>query len=122
MKSFGQRTDVFRSIERSSVRIMLAAAVFILNGCESSNYAPPVTPQMASATSSTIKRVDAATLDQGRTLFVHRCIECHTLPSTWHYTVDDWTQIVDRMAPRANLKKTERDAIIAYIRAVRGQK
>jgi len=58
-------------------------------------------------------------LERGRTLFVHRCIECHTLPALWHYTPKDWEQIVNDMAHRASLKPAERDVVIAYILAVR---
>ena len=29
--------------------------------------------------------VHLAMLREGRTLFVHRCIECHTLPVLWRY-------------------------------------
>ena len=112
-----------------------------LTSCESTNYVPPVTAKMASAN---LRRqdVDPSThsndaqgrpslpprrasttslvrLERGRTLFVHRCIECHTLPALWHYTPKDWEQIVNDMAHRASLKPAERDAVIAYILAVR---
>jgi len=112
-----------------------------LASCESTNYVPPVTAKMASAnlrrqdidpsTHSTdaqgrpslpprrASTTSLAKLRQGRTLFVHRCIECHTLPALWHYTPKDWEQIVNDMAHRASLKPAERDAVIAYILAVR---
>ena len=86
--------------------------------CEATNYVPPVTAQMAAA-SSRRHDVDLAQLRQGRTLFVHRCIECHTLPVLWRYTPKDWTEIVNGMSHRASLKTAERDAVIAYILAVR---
>jgi cytochrome c2 len=84
-------------------------------GCETANYAPLVTK----STLRTRQEVDLAQLNRGRTLFVHRCIECHTLPPLWHYTPKDWTEIVDSMSHRASLKPAERDAVIAYILAVR---
>jgi len=112
-----------------------------LASCESTNYVPPVTAKMASAnlrrqdidpsTHSTdaqgrpslpprrASTTSLAKLRQGRTLFVHRCIECHTLPALWHYTPKDWIEIVNDMAHRASLKPAERDAVIAYILAVR---
>jgi hypothetical protein len=62
---------------------------------------------------------DLATLREGRTLFVHRCIECHSLPVLWHYTTEDWPEIVDSMSHRASLKPPERQAIVVYILAVR---
>ncbi len=91
--------------------------VLQLVSCESINYVPPVTPQMATVRKR--RQVDVATLRKGRTLLVHRCIECHTLPRLWHYSVEDWPNIVNSMSHRASLKPAERDAIVAYILAVR---
>lgn len=100
-----------------SIFAVLAAALFI--SCESTGYYTPpvVTSKMARTRSG--QSVDLATLQNGRTLFAHRCIECHTLPPVWHYRVEDWPPIVNSMAHRASLKPAEREAIIAYIRAVR---
>ena len=110
-------------------RLVLTLSLIVtsqLASCEATNYVPPVTTQMASANSrmkdvdpSTSLRTSLAKLERGRTLFVHRCIECHTLPALWHYTPKDWEQIVNDMAHRASLKPAERDAVIAYILAVR---
>jgi len=93
-------------------------ALCFLLGCETANYAPSITQQMAVA-SSRKQDVDVVKLEHGRNLFVHRCIECHTLPAIWHYTPKDWTEVVDSMAHRASLKPAERDAVIAYILTVR---
>jgi hypothetical protein len=115
-----------RSENAIHLRLSLAIALSFFNGCESANYVPPVTPQMASTNSrrqdvdpSTPLRTSLANLERGRTLFVHRCIECHTLPALWRYTPKDWTEIVNSMSHRASLKPAERDAVIAYILAVR---
>jgi mono/diheme cytochrome c family protein len=96
---------------------MISIVVACLLACESVNYVPPVTPQMAATTKG--QRVDVATLREGRTLLVHRCIDCHTLPPLWHYAVEDWPNIINSMAHRASLKPAERGAIVAYIVAVR---
>ncbi len=97
----------------------LLVVVACLVACESVNYVPPVTPQMAAAKKGP---ADVALLRKGRTLLVHRCIECHTLPPLWHYKIEDWPEIVNRMSHRASLKPADRDAIVAYILAVRSQK
>src|SRR5205823_11268098 len=99
---------------------ILIALVCLLAGCELPNHAPPVvTPQMAGARKG--QHRELTTLREGRTLFAYRCIECHTLPVIWHYNTDDWPEIVDSMSHRASLKPAERDAIVAYILAVRTQ-
>jgi hypothetical protein len=98
----------------------IAILCFLIIGCESTtNYVPAVTPEMAVGKKE--KQVNLATLNKGRTLFVHRCIECHTLPPLWHYTTQDWREIVNSMSHRASLSPAEREAIVAYIIAVRRQ-
>jgi hypothetical protein len=37
----------------------------------------------------------------------------------WKYSREDWPQIVSDMSHRASLKPQEREAVIAYILAVR---
>jgi trimethylamine-N-oxide reductase (cytochrome c) len=95
-------------------RLLITA--LLLTSCETSNYAPPVTPAMTRSTSGAKQDVD---LKRGRTLFVHRCIECHTLPPIWKYSDDDWPKIVNSMSHRASLTPSEREAVIAYILAAR---
>jgi hypothetical protein len=98
------------------VSIFLVLTCLLL-GCGLTNYIPPVTSQMATARKG--QHVDLAMLREGRTLFAHRCIECHTLPVLWHYSTQDWPEIVNSMSHRASLKPAEREAIVAYILAVR---
>jgi hypothetical protein len=88
---------------------ILILASLILVGCETANYAPAV--------GSTSR--DFSHLERGRALFVHRCIECHTLPPLWKYSREDWPKIVNDMSHRASLNAAEREAVIAYILAVR---
>jgi mono/diheme cytochrome c family protein len=104
-------------MKKASIFVVLAC---LLASCELTNYVPPVTSQMAAARKG--QHGDSALLSQGRTLFAHRCIECHTLPPLWHYRTDDWPDIVNSMSHRASLKPSERDAIVAYVLAVRSQR
>jgi hypothetical protein len=103
------------------MKILLSILVIVacLVACESINNVPPVNPQMAAATKG--RPAGVALLRNGRTLLVHRCITCHTLPPLWHYNTEDWPAIVDSMSHRASLKPADRDAIVAYILAVRSQ-
>jgi hypothetical protein len=103
-------------------KLLISAAILCLGACESVNYVPVVTPAMASTSMKQNKQINLLVLNQGRSLFVNRCIECHTLPVLWHYTSGDWIKIVNRMSHRASLKPAEQDAIVAYILAVKGSK
>src|SRR5262249_248319 len=83
--------------------ILTFAATFALlfSGCETANYAPQITSRR--------QDVDLRKLEHGRTLFTHRCIECHTLPPIWKYSRDDWPQLVNSMSHRANLSAVQRE-------------
>jgi len=107
-----------RSENAIHLRLSLAIALSFFNGCETANYVPLARPQMA-ADNSQRQDVDLIKLRQGRTLFVHRCIECHTLPPVWKYSREDWPEIVNDMSHRSSLKPAEREAVLAYILAVR---
>src|SRR5260370_40968524 len=101
-------------MKKVSIFVVLAC---LLLSCESINSVPPVCSQVATPRKG--QHVDLAMLREGRTLFVHRCIECHTLPVLWRYNTDDWPTIVDSMSHPASLKPAEREAIVAYILAAR---
>ena len=90
-------------------------------GCEAGPYYLPPLPTAEMARRQTDVDVDLALLQKGRVLFAHRCIQCHTLPSVWYYRAEDWPLIVNSMAHRASLKPAEREAIVAYVLAVRAQ-
>jgi mono/diheme cytochrome c family protein len=107
-------------MRKLAIWIIAIVCLVGLSGCGTTRFTPPpVTADLARASSG--QRHDIAMLREGRSLFVHRCIECHTLPAFWHYRTEDWPKIVDSMAHRASLKPAERDAIVAYILAVRQQ-
>ena len=102
---------------------IFAAIVCIanLNSCQTISFTPPpgVTPELART--GGLQHVDLATLREGRSLFVSRCIECHTLPIASHFAESDWPGIVHEMGGRATLEPAERDAVLAYILAVHSQ-
>lgn len=60
-------------------------------------------------------------LNEGRSLFVSRCIECHVLPEIAEHSANEWPHLVDTMAKRADLKAEEHRAVIAYLLAARSE-
>jgi mono/diheme cytochrome c family protein len=96
--------------------IRLACTAFVLlTGCQSGNDTVPLITAAAARHSGQ----SAATLREGRFLFVRRCIECHALPVVSHRRAEDWPNVVARMSARADLKPAERDAIVAYLVTLR---
>jgi mono/diheme cytochrome c family protein len=90
--------------------------LFLLAGC--ANTTPPrVTAEMAAR--NTNERVTVAQLQHGRVLFASRCIECHTLPPIGAHNESEWPRLINTMANRASLNCQEREAVLAYILAVR---
>jgi mono/diheme cytochrome c family protein len=111
---------IVKSLIQHVARIFCISLALALADCESITVAPPpVTPELTAA--QTGQRADLATLQAGRDLFVSRCIECHTLPTLSRYDPVAWPWLVKDMAARASLKPAEREAIVAYILAVRAQ-
>jgi mono/diheme cytochrome c family protein len=88
----------------------LLVVCLLFAACETANYAPVITAP---------RQTETTKLARGRQLFVHRCIECHTLPAIWKYSREDWPNIVNDMSHRASLKPSDREAVTAYILAAR---
>lgn len=65
------------------------------------------------------KRVSQEQLEQGRKLYVGRCIECHTLPNISYYSDKEWPRIINWMGHKSHLSDQEREAVLAYILAAR---
>jgi len=108
-------------MKKISILAGTAICIVDLSSCGTTGWGPPppVTTEWSRAAAR--QHVDVRTLRAGRAIFVSRCIECHTLPVVSRYNASDWPCLVDAMSERASLKKSERDAIVAYILAARAQ-
>ena len=104
-------------MRRFSILSAASLGLAFLGACQTA--APPAPFTAAIIRAGAINHADEDTLRAGRTLFVSRCIECHTLPVVSRHSASTWPDVVEWMAKRANLKPDEREAIVAYIVAVR---
>jgi hypothetical protein len=95
----------------------IVAVVIILFIVSCANFAPPPAVSPALISNARSDHVDAGQLQNGRRLFVSRCLECHTLPPVTRYTREQWPHLVSRMAARANLSAADQKAITFYLRA-----
>lgn len=53
----------------------------------------------------------------GQTTYNAKCGRCHGLKVTTDYTADRWASIIQVMAPKAQLNDTEKENVLAYVRA-----
>ena len=107
-------------MRKLAIFAIAVACLVDLSSCGTTSFAPPpVTPELAQAGKG--QHGDIAMLSEGRDLFVHRCIECHTLPAVSSHSAQQWPRLIDEMAGRASLKPAEREAVLAYILAARTQ-
>jgi mono/diheme cytochrome c family protein len=106
-------------MKKFSLRLIAMICILGSFGCQSSISPAPMTHEVVRAGARA--HVEERTLREGRALFVSRCIECHTLPVVSRYDPVAWPWLVDDMADRSSLKPAEREALVAYILAVRAQ-
>jgi len=94
-----------------------ASATIVLFIVSCANFAPPPEVSPALISNARPDHVDAEQLQNGRNLFVSRCLECHTLPPVTKYSRNEWPHLVSRMSGRAHLSAADREAITVYLRA-----
>lgn len=91
-------------------------AVLCAGGCAFDKFTPPPVSPALIAGGGHI-HADGPTLQHGYAIFVSKCLDCHTLPPTTRYSKDEWPYLVNRMANRAGLSRSDEAALIAYLRA-----
>ncbi len=98
--------------------VLLGLSGLFLGGCESNPaVAPPITASFLRA--GVRQHADGPTLNEGRRLYLNRCIQCHALPQVAKYDPERLTAIVAKMAGRANLSDEQHDAVLKYLLTMR---
>lgn len=87
----------------------LVIIMFALAACVRS------TPPTATAADASRAHIELAQLQQGRSLMVTKCGNCHRPPMPADHAADEWPQKLDEMASRANLDTTQRHLIEQYL-------
>ena len=100
---------------RYAAQIISAIVILFIISCANFTAPPDVSPALIA--NARPDHVAAEQLQNGRRLFVSRCLECHTLPSAAKHSPGEWPHLVSRMAARANLSASEEIAITTYLRA-----
>jgi hypothetical protein len=100
---------------RCAAQIVSIIVILFIVSC--ANFAPPPEVSPALISNARFDHVDAGQLQNGRRLFVSRCLECHTLPRVTKYNRELWPHLVSRMSGRAHLSASDQKAITFYLRA-----
>lgn len=69
-------------------------------------------PLEANASKANLKVED---LVSGRDLYLNECNECHKLNQPKKYTSSEWTSILKKMQPKAEITDSQRGLIFSYL-------
>ena len=95
---------------------LAVAALFISTAVGCAAIPPPlVTPAHVQWADATRPDATLASLDQGRTLLLRKCNDCHNTPAINLETPATWPGKIDEMGERAHLKPTDIELIKRYV-------
>ena len=57
----------------------------------------------------------AASLQQGRQLFLDNCENCHAYADLWFYDAEKWPDIMKKMGKEAELTQQESDLVLHFV-------
>ena len=79
----------------------------------------PVTTAPATAGAAKVPAAGATKSPEmlGQETYNAKCGKCHGLKVTTDYTVDRWISVMQVMAPKARLDDTEKENVLAYVKA-----
>lgn len=77
---------------------------------------PPVNAEFLAAAKSSVAKEK---LEEGRTLYMTRCAECHDLEMLDSRSVSGWKSMVSKMAGKAHLKGNQEQLIVEYLTAAK---
>jgi hypothetical protein len=115
------RRDINILLKKATMRkknfiylLSFTAGLFILiSGCSKSTNSTGslYVPTSADATAT----ASLADLQQGRTLYVNNCGNCHSLYSPDSYNSTQWKSIISSMSPRTSMSSSEILLVTKYV-------
>ena len=75
---------------------------------DTSNLYSPDTPDVTS-------KATLAELQQGRTLYINNCGQCHGLHSPDEYSPNSWINVLGNMAPRTGMTAAQVNIVDKYL-------
>ena len=82
--------------------------------------AAPSTDDLVNAAKTKWPDITAATIMEGKDLYnTGACTGCHGPKNIDKRSVDEWPGIIDRMAKKAKISDTQKDAVLKYVLATK---
>lgn len=106
---------------RHCLRAVLGAmSSLLISACGFPNTATvpgPLSPQDLAAAQAKDPTLTAASVEQGRELFIASCNKCHGHPDVHFKTAEEWPAVVERMRKKADLSEADGHLVLAFILA-----
>lgn len=104
--------------------ILSILCIAIAVGCKSkknTTVTPGANTEAAelAAAKTRIPSTTEADMKKGHEIYTTSCARCHGAKNITNHSEQEWTGILDRMAPKAKLTAEEKDAVWKYILGVR---
>ncbi|MBS1636850.1 MAG: hypothetical protein JST26_13115 [Bacteroidetes bacterium] len=86
----------------------------------SSSSAAPSTETLVNIAKSKWPDITAATINEGKDLYQSgACTGCHGPKNITKRSAEEWPGIIDRMATKAKISDTQKDAVLKYVLAMK---
>lgn len=82
--------------------------------------APLTTDDLVKVAKTKWPDVTAQTIDEGQAIYTTgACIKCHVAAKIETISEQEWPPIIDRMARKAHISDTQKDAVMKYVLAMK---
>lgn len=100
--------------------LRLFGTIVLIAGC-SFNTASPPKAKVFKSPARLYKAVDAEKFQEGRTLAVTRCAQCHRFFYPNEFSKEEWRKILNRKAQRLALRQRQVESLKLYFQASNDQ-
>lgn len=95
--------------------ILSFGILLLFSSCTKNGVSPSSSSDYVPTAADVTSTATLAQLQQGRTLFMNSCGNCHGLPAPDSYSSSNWSNILANMAPRAGLTSAETALVSKYV-------
>lgn len=102
-----------KSMRKNKLTLIVALMGLAIVSCSKKSAAPAVveTPKAEAAKVD----VSEATIAEGKSIYEASCAKCHKLFSPAKHTKEEWTGVLNRMAPKARINEQQKNLVYVYL-------